>query len=575
MLLELNVKNLAIIHETNLTFGPGFNVITGETGAGKSLLIDALEFVLGENSNRDLLRNQTDATSVEAVFLIETPSQLNLLTAKFDLDIHEDELLVIFRKLLAGGRSISKINGHTVTTKTLKAIASVLVDIHGQGTHLSLVKTARQLEIVDSYSELQGMKKDFRIELQRALHLQEEIDSITKVIHQNNEKAELYAFQIKEIDESNILPNEESQLISERELLYNSTKISQALESAYLVLQDQDDNVIDLLARAILPLQRSPDPLGFIQTQVETLVGLTEQIQEVSRELKSIRAEIETNESRLNYVENRIELLKKLKRKYGQSEEQIIQFADQIRDQILGNDDLLKTKGLLTLSMTQAWELAGSIAKNLSDSRKKAANSLEQITQAELAEVGLVDSSFRIEISNTPSETGLSNNNGDHFAYSTHGIDSIDFLLSPNPGERVKPLSKIASGGETSRAMLAISCAIQNNFTHPTLIFDEIDSGIGGRIAEIVGKKLWSSSKQSQVLCVTHLPQIAAYADKHFKVEKSVIDKRTYANARDLNNAEKITELAEMLGNNESENLTSAAVELLASAANTKRINSL
>ena len=570
MLLELNVKNLAIIHETNLTFGPGFNVITGETGAGKSLLIDALEFVLGENSNRDLLRNQTDSTSVEAVFSIAAASQLHYLETEFDINCEEDGLLVIFRKLHIEGKVISKINGQTVTIKTLKAIANMLVDIHGQGSHLSLVKTTRQLQIIDTYKGLNGKKKSFEKELQRAINLQKEINSIAELISQNNEKADLYKFQLKEIEESNIKPDEESQLVIERELLYHSTKIIDALENAYLTLQEQDNNIIDLLAHVVTPLQRCPDPSGFIQPKVEVLLSLTEQLKEISRELKSLSAGIEADEARLDYVENRIELLKNLKRKYGQSEEQVNQYANQLRDHVQGNDDLLQDQKSLNLSMKEAWQLAGEIAISLSDGRKKAAKSLEEKTQLELAEVGLGDSVFQIEISNSPSTTGLPSPNGQQFAYNSDGIDFINFLLSPNPGEQLKPLSKIASGGETSRAMLAINSAIQSNSTYSTLIFDEIDSGIGGRLAEIVGKKLWSSSKQAQVLCVTHLPQIAAFADSHFKVEKSVINERTYASARELNKKEKILELAEMLGNNESETLANAAAELLTNATSTK-----
>tara|TARA_B100000686_G_scaffold61252_1_gene65890 strand:+ start:29379 stop:31097 length:1719 start_codon:yes stop_codon:yes gene_type:complete len=570
MLLELNVKNLAIIHETNLTFGPGFNVITGETGAGKSLLIDALEFVLGENSNRDLLRNQTDSTSVEAVFSIAAASQLHYLETEFDINCEEDGLLVIFRKLHIEGKVISKINGQTVTIKTLKAIANMLVDIHGQGSHLSLVKTTRQLQIIDTYKGLNGKKKSFEKELQRAINLQKEINSIAELISQNNEKADLYKFQLKEIEESNIKPDEESQLVIERELLYHSTKIIDALENAYLTLQEQDNNIIDLLGHVVTPLQRCPDPSGFIQPKVEVLLSLTEQLKEISRELKSLSAGIEADEARLDYVENRIELLKNLKRKYGQSEEQVNQYANQLRDHVQGNDDLLQDQKSLNLSMKEAWQLAGEIAISLSDGRKKAAKSLEEKTQLELAEVGLEDSVFQIEISNSPSTTGLPSPNGQQFAYNSDGIDFINFLLSPNPGEQLKPLSKIASGGETSRAMLAINSAIQSNSTYSTLIFDEIDSGIGGRLAEIVGKKLWSSSKQAQVLCVTHLPQIAAFADSHFKVEKSVINERTYASARELNKKEKILELAEMLGNNESETLANAAAELLTNATSTK-----
>jgi DNA repair protein RecN (Recombination protein N) len=570
MLLELNVKNLAIIHETNLTFGPGFNVITGETGAGKSLLIDALEFVLGENSNRDLLRNQTDSTSVEAVFSIAAASQLHYLETEFDINCEADGLLIIFRKLHIDGKIISKINGQTVTVKTLKAIANMLVDIHGQGSHLSLVKTTRQLQIIDTYKGLNGEKKSFEKELQRAVSLQKEINSIAELISQNNEKADLYKFQLKEIEESNIKPDEESLLVVERELLYHSTKIIDALENAYLTLQEQDNNIIDLLGHVVTLLQRSPDPSGFIQPKVEVLLSLTEQLKEVSRELKSLSAGIEADEARLDYVENRIELLKNLKRKYGQSEEQVNQYANQLRDHVQGNDDLLQDQKILNLSMKEAWQLAGEIAISLSDGRKKAAKSLEEITQLELAEVGLENSVFQIEISNSPSTTGLPSPNGQQFTYNSDGIDFINFLLSPNPGEQLKPLSKIASGGETSRAMLAINSAIQSNSTYSTLIFDEIDSGIGGRLAEIVGKKLWSSSKQAQVLCVTHLPQIAAFADSHFKVEKSVINERTYASARELNKKEKILELAEMLGNNESETLANAAAELLTNATSTK-----
>ena len=571
MLIELTIKNLAIIHEAKLCFGPGFNVITGETGAGKSLLIDALEFALGRNSARDLMRNQTASTSVEAVFSITSTKLLEILDLEFGLDCHDDQLLVVNRKLHTDGKAITKVNGSTVTTKTLKAIADILVDIHSQGTHLSLAKSSRQLEILDSYKNLHTEKKHFESLLQNALTLKQELNSITETIQQNTDKADLHSFQLKEIDEANLTLNEEAVLTEERELLYHASKISNSLETAYMTLQEQDGNAIDLLGHALLSLQKSPDPSGFIAPRLEVLLDFTEQLKEISRDLKSFKESVDTNDTRLSQINERIELIKTLKRKYGPTEDHILTYANQIREYINQNENLLKSKYQLSLSLEKAWEEAGMAASALSANRLQAAKSLEKSTQSELTEVGLAYSSFEVKIRHTPSAEGIPTPEGNKLAFNSNGVDSVEFLLSTNPGELHKPLAKIASGGETSRAMLAISSALQSHTAHNTLIFDEIDTGIGGRIGEVVGKKLWSSSINAQVLCITHLPQIAAFADKHFKVQKTMNNARTYTHAIELNPEGKISELAEMMGNHKSNNLLHAATELLSSAAEIKK----
>ena len=569
MLVEITVHNIAVIEETRLVFGPGFNVITGETGAGKSLLVDALEFVLGGAADRDLMRLGASSMSVEAVFSTIDDAQARETFEALEVEIDDEGLVVLFRETHKEGRTISRLNGRAVPVSVVRAVGAALVDIHGQGSHLSLLEPRFQLHMLDDFGGLTGQRLDLEKAAAAVKRLRDDLRGAISSTHEAEQQRDLLAFQLNEIESANLAEGEEEALLRERALLQHAEAILEACALACEVLYDGEKSATDLAAEAVHHLRRAPDPAGVLTTQVDAIESASAQLADAVREIRAFADGIESNPERLAEVDARVELLNLLKRKYGGSEAAVLAFAEDARARLEAIENQDSRREELERALAEASDQAGTLAWALSEARVEAAQALALASEVELQEVGLGRVALRVEVSRDIDDDGLPAPDGARYAFSSDGIDRVTFTVRTNLGEEAKPLARVASGGETSRMMLALKSALRARSGAPALIFDEIDAGIGGRAGEVVGRKLWAVAEHAQVLCVTHLPQIAAYADVHFRVGKSVLGERTYAGAEALGEGERVTEIAEMLGG-ESASLAQAAREMLDSAAEVK-----
>lgn len=569
MLVELTVRNLAVIEETRLAFGPGLNVVTGETGAGKSLVVDALEFVLGGPTDRGLLRSGAASASVEAVFSCADAPHTRDALAALGIEMDDEALVVLLREAHREGRTLSRLNGRAVPAGTVRAAGEALVDVHGQGTHFSLLDPQFQLRVLDGFGGLGDQRAAVERAIAEVERLRREQRDLAASAREAAQQRDLLAFQIEEIEAAGLKKGEEAALQQERGLLANAASVREACAAAYAALYDGQRNASDLIAEAVQLLRRAADPTGALGAQAAALESAAAQVEDAAREVRSLGESIDADPARLAEVEERIESVRRLVRKYGSSEADVAAFAAEARRNLDGIDTAGERREELERALSNALEHAGALAWQLSEARRSAAHALSAAAGAELEEVGLGNAAFHAAVERTAADDGLPTPGGGRFAHAPHGIDQVSFMVRTNPGEEVKPLAKVASGGEMSRAMLALNSALQTSSGVPTLVFDEIDTGIGGRAAEVVGKKLWALSGQAQVVCVTHLPHIAAYADRHFRIDKAVHGERTYAGAQLLGDEQRIAELAEMLGGG-SDSLAEAARAMLRGAAQSK-----
>ena len=571
MLVELSVNNLAVIQHTRLEMAAGLNVVTGETGAGKSLLVDALEFVLGGTADRSLVRAGADGASVEAVFTIASPAPAlrDALDAN-GVELDDEGTLALFRETHREGRTVSRVNGSTVPVSVVRDIGVALVDIHGQGTHLSLLSPRFQLAMLDTYA-VAGPQHDAVVTAVAGLRaLEAELATLTADDRIVEQQKDLLRFQVNEIAEAGLGPDKETGLIREREELANARMIQEACAAAYEALYGDSTNASDLISQAVVALRHSVDPSGVLTPHVAAFEASAAALSDAAREIRTYAEAIAADPARLQDIEDRIDILRRLKRKYGDTEDAVLAFAADAQRQLdaYGNTDERRTE--LAGQIAGMRESAGALAWALSQTRHDAADCLRIAADGELAELGMAHVRFAAAVSATPDPNGLPGPDGTTYAFSQAGIDTIEFLVETNPGEGLKNLARVASGGETARLMLALISALRSDAGVPTLVFDEIDSGIGARASEVVGKKLWALGGSAQVLCVTHLPQIAAFADKHFRVAKAIEDDRTFAGASSLDRPARVDELAEMLGGERNDDLDAAARRILAAAEATK-----
>ena len=572
MLIELTVRNFAVIEETRLALGPGLNVVTGETGAGKSLLVDALALVLGGRGDREVVRTGEQTAYVEAVFQADAGNgRLSNALQEHGLPVEDDDTLVLTRETNREGRSVSRINGRTVPVSVVRAVGELLVDIHGQGTHLSLLAPAFQLQLLDAYAGLGGLRNAVAESVAHVRRLEAELATLDTDARQAEQRRDLLAFQVDEIDAAELQPGEEESLVQERELLIHAQAIQEACAMAHDSIYAGSSNAADLLATARQALSRVPDPTGDLTRFLNTLESASAQVEEVARDVRAYGESVEREPGKLEQVDDRLELVRRLKRKYGDTIEAVLAFGDQARQDLDSIEHAGERREELQQELKDAYARAGTQAWELSERRHDAASGLERDVTGELVGVGLERVQFSCGLTRKDDSSGLPVPDGPRYAFSETGIDQGEFLVATNPGEGLKPLARVASGGETSRLMLAIKGALRSASLVPTLVFDEIDSGIGGRVGEVVGRKLWSLGAQSQVLCVTHLPQIAAYADSHFRVVKAVLMGRTYAQALPVDGDVRVQELAAMLGGAPSPQIDAAARQLVRRAKDHKQ----
>ncbi len=571
MLTHLSIHNFALIEHLELQLGPGLNILTGETGAGKSIIIDAVGLIIGERASQDYIRTGSEGTLVEAVFnLAGNELVVQRLLEEYGLVIEDSEDLLITREIARSGKSISRVNGRMITTAALKELGAHLIDIHGQNEHQSIMKADRHTEILDTFIgepvvlPLAEYRKHYRDLLENRKKQQD----LGGDARERSRAIDLYEYQINEIDAAELQQGEEQELEKERQIIINSEKLFVALENAkqYLYEMENSPSAMELIGKAQEALAVAAGVDDSCNRFYESCEQLTYVIDDLIREISSYRETLEFNPERIQAVEMRLDEVHRLKRKYGSSIEAILQYREDTAENL---ERLINSESFLK----QLQEDEGAILNNLgiqaeiiSTIRSQGAHQLSEAVERELADLGMKNMLFHAFVEKKVSENGL-HVGGESFAFHAHGVDQIEFRMSTNPGEPVKPLIKIASGGEVSRIMLGIKAVLAFSDAIPTLIFDEIDTGIGGRAGQAVAKKLKKISTERQVLCVTHLPQIAAAADSHFYISKETVNDRTGTRVEQLTERQRVAEIARMLsGDLHTEAVIRHAEEMIANA---------
>ena len=575
MLTELYIRNFAIIDALRMQFAAGFNVLTGETGAGKSIILDAVMLVLGGRADMTSIRAGTEAAYVEATFAINPTIQAQLapILEQEGLEDEAGDTLVLARELRENGRSFSRVNGRAVNLTILRDIAAPLIDIHGQGEHLSLLKPKAHLPLLDSYAGLLGERTAVAREVNQLHKIHRELTSLRRDERQIAQRIDMLQFQVQEIDAAKLEPGEEDDLRAERTRLANVEQLMRHASEALALLNGVDDEtpaIGDLMGqteRALTLLAKFDTEQSLV---LEKWQGLVFQINEIAEELDDYQQELEFNPSRLNEVEERLELINTLKRKYGVDIPAVLAARDRAADELDQITHSEERMAELEKETDRYLRRIGQMAQALSQKRQAAAKRLATAVETQLTDLRMAGTRFEVEFQVEETSDGVYVDE-QRLAFDQSGIDQAEFLISANPGEPLKPMVKVASGGETARLMLALKTALTAVDATPTLIFDEIDQGIGGRVGEIVGRKLWglTAAADHQVIVVTHLPQLAGYGDVHFRVLKQVKEGRTITAVHILDGNGRIEELAAMLGTHD-EHARGGAAAILQQATKNK-----
>ncbi len=554
MLAELFIQNFAIIDELRVRYAPGLNILTGETGAGKSIILDAMALVLGERADTMMIREGSQKAYVEANFELDSSKQAffaPILEAE-GLDSDEYGSLLMAREIRANGRNICRINGRAVNLSLLRDIGDQLVDIHGQGEHLSLLKPRSHMPLLDGYAGLDEERRAVALLVQQLQVVRRELRKLHQDKMKLAQRLDLLRYQVEDIEAAKLRPGEEDDLRTERVRVTNVERLMGAGNSALKALIGLDDDslsVSDLLGLA----EREVEQLARLDPTkrdlLERLQGLSYQFADLTGELADYIEGLEFEPMRLDYLEERIELINQLKRKYGENIEAIIAYQETAKTEL---DSIAQSEERVEQLSDEEEQLLHQIGVKgllLSKKRREAAQKLSRAVEQELADLHMERAQFEVSIKQAAIEDGAYASN-ERLAFDETGIDQIEFLVSANPGESPKPLVRVASGGETSRLMLALKTVLARVDATPTLIFDEIDQGIGGRVGDVVGRKLWGLTNPAnhQVIVVTHLPQLAGYADRHYHVSKQLANNRTTTMVVELDEGGRIDELAAMLG---------------------------
>lgn len=555
MLEELRIHNFAIIDELELAFAPGFNVITGETGAGKSIMIDALELLLGGKSDSAFVRAGVDRALVEGVFSLDARSHSLIqpvLEREGLLDEGSPDFLVLAREVRDSGRSMGRVNGITVRVEVLKEIGEALVDVHGQSEHLSLLKPGTHIDLLDRYADLLEMRAAMAVMVERVNSTRHEIRSLMEDEAALQRRAERLRREVEEIEAANLKPGEDDELRAERTRLGNSEQLATLSAEALMLLVGDDSavdqsNAVDLLGRASVLLEKLVRIDPEMKESAEMADAIAQQAQELAFTLQSYLDSVEHNPQRLDEVEERLEVINALKRHYGATIEAVIEHGESARAELESIEHSEERLEELRAEEAKLLTYIGEMGQKISQFRQQFGQRLSEAVINELNDLRMEATRFEVSVTYEDDPEGCFV--GDRrVAFSATGIDHVEFMMSANPGEPLRPLVKVASGGETARIMLALKRVLSQADHTPTLIFDEIDQGIGGRVGAIVGEKLWSLTTGHQVLVVTHLPQLAGFADRHFKVQKDVKGERVKTEVYTLDETTRVQELTEMLG---------------------------
>lgn len=605
MLLELSIRDFAIISALRLPFGPHFDVFTGETGAGKSIIIDAISALLGERVSGDVVRAGAERATIEGVFdvtrLLPLGAQMprvglgapdgdedgsvpdaredaeggaeTLAAVLAELQIEpEDGMVILSRDIARSGRGIARVNGRAVPLSTLQRLARVLVDIHGQSAHLTLLRPEQHIYYLDRYAEAEELRGQVAVLVAEERATKREIERLQRDERELERRLELLRYQVEEIEAARLQPGELEELERERRMLMNAERLLELCEVVHAALSGDETGevpgAVDQMAaaqRALGDLVRLDDSLRDAVTSLDQAAILAA---DAAAAVRAYQDEVGLDPARQAEVEERLDLIAKLRRKYGATLEDILAYAEESRHEL---NTLAHREERLDELMAKRDHVRGQIgalAEKLSVRRRAAAHGLSAAMEHELGDLNMRRARFEVHIEARPDSEGVpakieGHANGERYAFSPTGIDRVEFLIAPNPGEPPKPLAKIASGGETSRLMLALKTILSRADAVPLLIFDEIDTGISGHSGQVVGEKLWQLARAHQVVCITHLPQIAALGDNHYHVSKMIEGDRTATVVEPLTMPRRVEEIGQMLGGAQSATARANAAEMI------------
>jgi DNA repair protein RecN (Recombination protein N) len=536
VLLEIVVENYAVVERVRVRFHAGLNLLTGETGSGKSIVVDALGLVLGGRASADMVRSDTERARVAAIFEVPKDAGLLGLLDQAGAPVEEGELL-IEREVLAGGKSRAFLGNRPVTIALLREIAPFLADIHGQHEQQQLFSSAAQLRSLDDFAGLEGQHEEVAGLFRRWKSIESELEELNRSEQEKLRMADLWSFQRKEIDTAALHPGEDAQLEQERLVQRNMAKLQDNANAAYAALYEEQSSVSAQLRTALKKVEELARIDTSLQRVAETLQSAAIGVDDASDSIRDYMDKLEADPKRLDEIESRLALIERLKRKYGSSLDDVLTFLEDVRAKMEAIETAGDRRTKLEQDLAQASAAYQERAAALTSARKAAADKLAKKVETELGSLALESAVFRIEV--------LQAN------WSENGADRVEFLISANAGEEPRALEKVASGGELSRIALALKTSLGNRESasgvRRTLVFDEIDTGIGGGVAEAVGRKLKKLSSANQVLCVTHLAQVAGFADHHYSVEKREVKGRTVAEIEELTGDERTREIGRML----------------------------
>ncbi|SDK56061.1 DNA repair protein RecN [Sediminibacillus albus] len=549
MLTELSIKDFAIINEISITFNEGLTVLTGETGAGKSIIIDAVQLLAGGRGSVEFVRYGTKKADIEGLFIIEDSKHPVYAKGKdFGIEINEDGMVVLHRTITSNGKSICRVNGKLVTLAILREFGKTLIDIHSQHETQSLMEVDRHIELLDLYmrNELEQVKADYLRLFDKYQSLRKRFRELSENEQEMAQRLDLLEFQLREIQEAELSPMEDEELSEERNKLNNYEKIYQGLHDAYNALYGEQKG-LDWLSLALNGLESASEYEEQAAAKKEEFSNHYYVLEEFTFELRNTLDAMEYDPERLNIIEGRLNEINRLKKKYGQSVTDILEYAAEIEEEI---DQINNRESHLSKLQSQISEQGQDAlleASHIHDIRKQAAETLASAIHQELKDLYLEKASFGVDISTRKGTEGDPVYKGAPVNLQPNGFDIVKFLITTNPGEPLKEINKVASGGELSRIMLALKKIFSKHQGVTSVIFDEVDTGVSGRVAQAIAEKIYGISSGSQVLCISHLPQVASMADTHLLIEKHVSNERTSTSVVELDSPASVEEISRMI----------------------------
>lgn len=540
MLSLLKIKNIALIDEIKLEFADGLNLLTGETGSGKSIIVDSLGALTGERVSSDLIKEGASSAQIEGLFVLKPNANLHEICYESGIELEDTEEidLIVRRELAASGRNRIFVNNQLVTQAFLKNIGTFLVDIHGQGEQATLFNASTHLEMLDEYAEVSILRQKTADKFREMAQVRRELESLREDEAQKLQLLDILRFQVDEIGKANLQSGEDEALEEEKRRLNNVEKLSILSEESYALLYENEEATVTTLEKAIRRVTELAEYESEFASYNESLATAQAVLEDLAISVRDFRNRLEFSPERLEEIENRLVEISRLKRKYGGTIESVLAHLKESEERLNNIETTELREEELKLALGKAREDYLKFARDLHDKRAKAARKFEKEIEENLKAVAMEKARFEVR---------LTADENDDKTFTAKGLDKIEFYFSANVGESVKPIAKVASGGELSRLMLILNTTTKLAKSEKTMVFDEIDTGIGGRVAEAVGLKLKELAKTQQVLCVTHQPQVASLADHHFLVNKETLKSRTEVRVRELDETQRVEEVARML----------------------------